>query len=160
MFEKFGEFDSAEELNRKAMELLQDQDFDGVKALAKENGLDEEDAMDFMNGCMGELASVQTAAVGKLEMEAKEIKLEEIMEDWFDFINKQVMEDEEFAKAVRREGKSLVGCIGELLKWSYKNCYTVEKSICSAAGINQQVRMGIPGNMRARVIIREYYLEG
>lgn len=159
MFEKFGEFDSAEAINDMARILLEDGDHEGVITLAKENGIDEEDAKDFIAGDIEALTTVQLAAVGKLAIEHEDIKPEEIMEDWFDYISKLVLEDEEFAIAVRKKGKSLVGCFGALLKWSWKAKYTVNAKICEAAGVNGRVQMGIPGNMRARVIIREYYLE-
>ena len=44
MFEKFGEFDSYEEINRAAEAQKAEGDTEAILALAKENGLDEEDA--------------------------------------------------------------------------------------------------------------------
>ena len=46
MFDKFGEFDSAEEINKAAAGL----DETELKKLAEENGLDEDDAMDYCGG--------------------------------------------------------------------------------------------------------------
>ena len=46
MFDKFGEFDSAEEINRAAAAQLKEGDLDAVKTIAEENGLDPEDAED------------------------------------------------------------------------------------------------------------------
>ena len=47
MFEKFGEFNSAEELNKKAAELKTAGELGKLKDLAIENGLDPEDAEDY-----------------------------------------------------------------------------------------------------------------
>lgn len=50
MFDKFGEFDSAEEINRAAAAQLKEGDLDAIKTIAEENGLDPEDAEDFCTG--------------------------------------------------------------------------------------------------------------
>lgn len=64
MFDKFGEFDSAEEINKAAAGL----DETELKKLAEENGLDEDDAMDYCGGLIKELATPMTAALGKLKV--------------------------------------------------------------------------------------------
>ena len=48
MFEKFGEFDSAEELNRAAAAQFKEGDTEAILTIAKENGIDEEDARDYI----------------------------------------------------------------------------------------------------------------
>ena len=52
MFDKFGEFDSAEEINRAAAAQLKEGDLDAVKTIAEENGLDSEDAEDYCTGAI------------------------------------------------------------------------------------------------------------
>ena len=47
MFDKFGEFDSYEEINRAAKAQLEEGDLEAIKTIAEENGLDPEDAEDF-----------------------------------------------------------------------------------------------------------------
>lgn len=54
MFEKFGEFDSYEEINRAAKAQLEEGDLEAIKTIAEENGLDPEDAEDFCTGAMPE----------------------------------------------------------------------------------------------------------
>ena len=49
LFPKFGEFDSYEEINRAAEAQLKEGDKEAIKLLAKENGLDEMDAEDYMS---------------------------------------------------------------------------------------------------------------
>ncbi len=73
MFDKFGEFDGAEELNKAAKGLKDEGDFDSLYALAEENGIDKEDAEDYVAGDMEELANPAMAAMGRLEVERREI---------------------------------------------------------------------------------------
>lgn len=157
MFDKFGEFDSCEELNMAAEGLKVEGDIENLIKLAIENGLDEADAQDYVDG-VTPLSTPITAALGKLSVETKDLKPSEIVSDWIDYINSEVMDDPDFARAVRRKGKSLIGCIGALLKWSYRNKYEVDDRIIKASGISASgVEMGIPGMATAKTIIRGYY---
>lgn len=159
MFEKFGEFDSAEEINRAAAAQLAEGDTEAIYALAKENGIDVEDVDDFIDGISTELVNPLMAAIGKLTVEAEELKPAEIMEDWLTYIKGQCMNDVAAAAAVRKKGKSLRGCIAALLKWSFANAKDVDKDIIKTAGISApRVTLGIPGMGRARKIITEYYM--
>ena len=158
MFEKFGEFDSAEELNMCAEGLRNEGDEESLIALAEENGIDGEDAEDFMTGDLDKLATPLMAALGKIEVECKELKPKQIMVDWIEYIKIQCTESEEMAAAIRKKGKSIKGCIAELLKWSFKNQVDIDGDILKAAGVNaNRVTLGIPGMGEAKKIIREYY---
>ena len=75
MFEKFGEFDSAEEINRAAKAQLKEGDKEAIEGIAMENGLDQEDVEDFCTGTIEELTTPVLAALGKLDVEAKELGL-------------------------------------------------------------------------------------
>ena len=159
MFDKYGEFDSVEEINEAVKAQLEEGDLDAIMEIALENGIDKEDAEDFIDGVIPELATPLMAALGKLEIEAKELKLYEIMEDWFSYIKITCQENESMARAVRKKGKNLKGCIAELLKWSFKNQHPVEKEILKAAGVSAgKCTLGIPGMGRAKKIITEYYM--
>lgn len=163
MFDKFGEFDSCEELNAAAAGLLAEQNEEGRQGiidLAEENGIDKEDAADYIDGMVSELANPLMAAYGKLDVEAKALQPYEIMEDWLQYIRVRCEESGEMAAAVRKKGKSLKGCIGALLKWSFNNQHEVDKDIVKAAGVNARCTLGIPGMGRAKKIITEYYLGG
>ena len=63
MFDKFGEFDSCEELNRAAAAQLKEGDDQALVALALENGIDEEDVKDYIDGEVQELATPLMAAL-------------------------------------------------------------------------------------------------
>lgn len=158
MYEKFGEFDSAAEINRAAAAQRAEGDDEAILAIAEENGIDKEDALDYINGDVGELASPLMAAYGKLEVERKVLEPYEIMEDWLQYIRIRCAEDPRMALAVRRKGKSLKGCIAAILEWSMKHQRPVDKEILKAVGITYRVTLGIPGMGRVKQIITEYYL--
>lgn len=159
MFEKFGEFDSVEELNRAAAGQKEQGDLEALISLAIENGLDKEDAEEYMDDMISELASPLTAALGKINVECEELKPKEIMEDWVGYIKVQCMENLEVAIRVRSKDKSLKQCIAELLKWSFQNAYSIPMDITKAADIKgANVKLGIPGMGRAKKIIDEYYM--
>lgn len=177
MFGKFGEFNSAEEINRKAEELFNMQDLDGIRALAAENGIPHEYAQAYCEGDLPELCDRLTAAVGKLEVEEQEIVMVGVMEDWLNYIQAQCMESEEMAAAVRHKGRNLKDCLGKILLWSLMNQKEVDKAVLAAAekqikeqkialnkyGIEPRwlkyTRIGIPNMSTARQLIREYYLQ-
>ena len=157
MFDKFGEFDSADEMNRAAAAQRKEGDNEAILAIAEENGIDKEDAMDFIDGCVAAFVTPLMAAYGKLDIEAKELNPYEIMEDWLQYIKLRCAEEPEMAVAVRQKGKSLKGCIAALLEWSMKNQRPVDSEILKAVRINYKVTLGIPGMGRAKKIITEYY---
>lgn len=160
MFDKFGKFNGVEELNEKAAELMVAKDYESIKELAKENGIDIEDAEDYIDGVIDVLATPITAAFGKLNIESAELQPYEIMNDWISYIKITCQENKDMAEAVRRSDKSLKGCIAELLKWSFKNAKPVDGEILKACNINFKVTLGIPGIGTAKKIIKEYYLGG
>lgn len=159
MFDKFGEFDSAEEINETAAGLLEEGDLEGLREMAKENGFDEDDVQDYIEGIYPELANAYTAAWNKLEVEMKELKVCEIMEDWVEYIRIKMEEEEEMQRAIRKKGKSLQGCIAALLKWSWEHQNPVNKEVLKEAGVKDpRVTLGIPGMGTAKKVITKYYL--
>lgn len=177
MFDVYGEFDSAEEINARADELLNAGVRQGVIDLARENGIPEEMAQMYLDGESPILCDISTAAIGKIEMERQETVLEGVLEDWISYIEAQAMEDDEVACAVRSKKKSLNGCIAELLLASLRNQKQVDKAILAIVekrvkeekidlkketGMDprwlQHTRVGFPGMGAAKRMIRKYYL--
>ena len=159
MFEQFGEFDSAEEMNECAAGLKREGDRESLYAMARENGLEDEDVDDYADGYVEQLVNPLMAALGKIEVEEKELKPEHIMTDWVTYIKTKCAQDENVARAVRKKGKSIKGCIAEVLKYSFKIRKPVDADIVKAAGIsNGRVDLGIPGMLEVREIIDTYYL--
>ncbi len=161
MFDRFGEFNSAEEINEIAVNLRKEGDYESLRVLANENGIDADIQEVFIEGDMLYLCDDMTAAIGKIEVEAKAIDCAEIMEDWVEYIKAQCFEKPEVARAVRRKGKSLAGCIAALLEWSFNHQHTVDKKIMKAAGVTAgRCTLGIPGMATAKRIITDYYMGG
>ncbi|MFW5675792.1 MAG: hypothetical protein ACOCNL_05845 [Acetivibrio ethanolgignens] len=110
MFDKFGEFDSYEELNKAAEGLLKEGDLDSLRVLAAENGLDKEEVEDYIEGMIPELTTIYTAAFGRLAIEQKEIdKMKSLVERMplqviLDML-KGMATEESVAAAVVKKGK-------------------------------------------------------
>ena len=161
MFDKFGEFDSYEEINMAAEGFFNEGDFESLSEMAKENGIPEEYVQMYREGDIPFLCDALTAALGKIDIESEQLKPVEIMADWVEYLKGQCLDHEEIALAVRKKGKTLKGCIAELLKWSFGHQTPIDKEISKAAGVTaQRVTLGIPGFGQAKRIIREYYLGG
>lgn len=160
MFDMFGEFDSWEELNKAAAGQKEEGDINALKELAKENGICIEDVEDYLDGVTDTLCIPTTAAIGKIEIESKELKPFGIMKDWIEYITGLCYEEPKISLAVRKKQKSLKGCIGQLLKWGHDNMKELNSDIKKAAGFTGNVKLGMPGVLEARKIIKKYYLEG
>ncbi len=160
LYETFGEFDSAKELNMAAANQKKEGDKVALVALAKENGIDEDDATDFFEGNVPELCSELMAAEGKIRVEKEYLGLTEALEDYADWIVKECMEDKELCKAVRKKGKSLAGALGAVLKKAWEIKEDIHEDILKAAGIHATVKNGSPGMRTTTKLMREYYLGG
>lgn len=162
MFEQFGEMGSAAEINLLADNLRKEGDLESIKKLSAENGLDPDDAEDFIAGDIDELCNDLQAAIGKIELEAKELGLKELMADWVEWIKAEctVKTDDGyvFARNVRSKGKTLAGALGAILKKSWEIKWKIPEKIVKAAGVSgARVEFGIPGTATIRKIINEYY---
>ncbi len=169
MFDKFGEFDSAQEINEAAAAKLKEGDTEAVLAMAEENGIDREDAEDYIAaGGGGELATPLMAAVGKLKVESGDLEINGILEDWKDTVVEACIEDKDFCMAVRKKGKSLKCCMAELIKFAFENKERVSDKIVDATkvmhnGKLEQMRkplyLGVPNRAEVKKLIRGYYMK-
>lgn len=160
MHKSFGEFDSCEEINRAAAAQLEEGDTDAILAIAKENGIDEEDAQDYIDGIVPELCTPIMAALGKLKIEENELDPYGIMKDWITYIRIRCAEDESVAAGVMKKEHSLKGCIAALLVWSWKNAREVDADIRKLDGVSGRCSLGIPDMGTARKLITDYYAGG
>lgn len=161
MFETFGEFDSCEEINLTADGLKKEGDFDSLKKLAEENGIPLDEVYRYHEGETDKLCTPVTAALGKLEIESKELKPQQIENDWIEYIQQMILENEDFARNVRKKGKTIFKCEGEILKYAHDNMFKPHKEVLKAAGVEgQKVQLGMPGWAREKKIIKAYYLGG
>lgn len=166
MFDRFGEFNSAEEINTLASDLKDKGDNDSIYALSEENGIDRDIAEMFIGGELPYLCDGMTAAIGKLDIEAKDLKTEGILADWVDHIKTMCMQDADIAGNVRKKGKKLKECMAALIRFSFENKVQVSTQIVSITkvthnGKEEQMRaplyMGIPNKMQVKKIAGEYY---
>lgn len=118
MFDKFGEFDSFSEINELAENLLNEGDIESLKVVAKENGIQADFVDLYTNGEIPELCDKLTAALGKIDVEAAELKPKEIMEDWVEYLRGQCMENELFSQT----GPRMLHCFS-ILQWSHRHTY-------------------------------------
>ena len=167
MFKKYGEFDSAEEMNSMVAERLKEHDTKAILGIAEENGIDKEDAEDYIKGFLSEFVTPLMAARGKLEVESKDLEIKGILTDWRDMILKMCMDDQKMCAAVRRKGKSLKECMAALLAFSFDNKTQISDKIVNVTTITHNgkkvplkgpVYMGIPNRMETREMIKKYYL--
>lgn len=165
MFDKFGEFDSAEEINRVAAAQREEGDIEAIKLLAKENGIDEEDAVDFAEGVVEELTTTKMAAIGKLEVEAADLNITGVLMDWVNELKALCMKEEIFAVSVRRKGKELAGFIALTAETGYEHRAVVDKRIVEKAGKiksivgSHEFAIGIPNQAERKMLARKYYME-
>ena len=159
MEHKFGDFDSAEELNRAAAAQKAEGDLEALTALALENGLEKEDAEDYMNGDMNALATPFMAAYGKLKTEAKELEIGGVLGDWKDIVASLCEENEDMQAAVMRKSKSLKECMAQILRFSFENKVQVSDEIVKAARLTRPLYLGVPNKAEIRKIAMKYYLD-
>ena len=159
MCDKFGEFDSVEEMNRAAAAQFLEGDFEAIREMGKENGLDPEDVADYIDGYFDFLATAKDAAMGKLNLEMNEkFAATNTMADWTMQLITMIGKEDEVARAVRKKGKTLKGMYVHILKWSFKHQKEIDQEILKEAGITYRVSDGNPSMAQARQLIRAYYL--
>ena len=158
MYEIFGEFDSYEEINKKAAELKAAGNQHELRTLARENGLDEEDAQDFYSGAIEELTTPILAAMGKIEVEAKGIEIFGVFTDWKGEILSMCQQDADFAKEVRRKGKTLIECFAAVIEAESKKRKNVDKKITKLInGCPENLPMSTMTKKEQIEVIRRYY---
>ena len=160
MFEKFGEFNSYEEINKKAEELKAAGSEKELLSLCKENGIDEEDGKDFFSGDIEQLVNAKMAAMGKIKAEMADLKLKGVLSDWAGVIFQLMTDDPELAVDVRKKGKDLCGLMAKLLKSGFDSKDKLDDRIVKAAGLKPPIYLGIPSTAEVKKAIKEYYLGG
>lgn len=156
MFEKFGEFHSAAELNEAAAGFLEEGDRESIFALAQENGLDREDAEDYIEGMMGELASPSMAAAGRiavwrtsLSVPTKDFSEKMAGKVILDLLQTMIL-DPEIAEAVMQKSNGPEEIYGAIREEARKHASgTGQGRMAVACGTDRQLEG----------IIRTYFLE-
>ena len=157
---KFGPFKSADEINAKAAELLTAGDHEAIKELARETGIDEDDAADYIEGVQETFCNDLMAALGKIKVESEGLDIFGPFEIWRDYINDEICEDVVFfGSYVMDQDKTLVGAFAAVIKEESKSRKTIDKKICKAAGIPDNVQASTLNKKQQIAIIRKYYTE-
>lgn len=162
-------FKTVKELNDKAAELKSAGDLSELVKLAEENGLEKEDAEDYMDSDDPEdcLCNATMAAIGRLNMEEQDLHLESQMKDWKDFIVQMLTDypmnhpedGAALANAVFTPGKQLLDVLAAGLKMASKNRVTVDRRITKAAGLPESAgQIGMCGRDELKKIILDYYM--
>lgn len=123
LFAKYGEFDSVEELNRAAAGLLEEGDIDGLKELAKENGIDLFDVQDYIDEMSEELATPITAALGRMKVELEKLdgQIVNMCLFYSIFANALITESEEVARGIMKKGARLKGIYDAIYDYAKKH---------------------------------------
>lgn len=123
MYEIFGNFDSAEEINACAEGLKAEGDKENLLNLAKENGIPEVFVEEYIAGRADEFTDWMNAAMGKLEVEAAEYKNNQIpVEPIIDYLKAECVK-KSIAMAVRRRTKTVKDCMERI----EKNCRKIQQ---------------------------------
>lgn len=150
MFEKFGEFGSVEELNACAKGFKDEGDDKSLIALAIENGLEEDDALDYFEDAAECFATPQMAALGRLFVEEnsyEKVDIQEMMAiKTIMLMARGMIQDKEFAKAVMKKEKRVREIYQEMKETARKH----QKGGCGVAcGTDQQLKQ----------LIKAYYVD-
>ncbi len=146
MYDIFGNFDSVEEINACAAGLLAEQDHEHIRDLAKENGIPDFFADNLIEGQTEELTDWMNAAIGKLDIEGKEYKNNQIpVEPILDYL-RSICIEEQFARHVRRRTKSVKEC----MKRIENNCRDIQR----------KTNKHYVADMTVFHWARDYFLEG
>ena len=160
MEQKFGVFDTVEELNRAAAAQMAEGDNEALFALAAENGIGQEDVEDYLKGYADELATPLMAALGKLEMEAAELQLQSQLSDWKDQIASMCGESEELCRAVFRPDKELARVLASGIRHASLNRVRLPHRITELAQVPEGTAIGMTGRDELRRIVERYYIQG
>ena len=151
MFDKFGEFDSVEELNAAAEGLKAEGDTESIYVLAAENGIDKDDVEEYIDGYAPELASLYMAAAGRIAVQEEEHKKENDMIVMalkiITMTLKGMIQEDAVAKAVMKKGKRIKDVYDAMRKDASKNKSGNVGMVC---GTDEDLRQ----------IIRACFLEG
>lgn len=162
MFDKFGEFDSCEEINRVAEAQSKEGDIEALKELAIENGFDPMDAEDYFCGDLDSFCGIKDAALGKLKIEKEEMKLEREFVLLEEELEKECMTDSTVAAGVRRKGKRLAEYLAKVIDKGYEQAVTLPKEILQyvkavPSQYKDRMKTGMPDKATRKEIMRTYY---
>lgn len=164
MFDRFGEFDSWEEINRAADAQKAEGDLEALKVLAEENGFDPLDAEDFFHGCIDHFCGPLDAALGKIKVEAEEMQLKREFVLLKEELEAACVADSRIAIGVRKKEKNLATYLAKMIDKGYDQAITPPKAILDKvtavpAQYRHQMKTGMPDKSERKEIMQAYYGE-
>ena len=146
------------ELNLQAAMLKGKGDLEGVIRLAEANGLTVRTAERYLMGEEPTLTTQKELAIGRLLLESVDLDLRQsvVLTGILIMVNKAVREDPKLQEAVISNKRSLLGCVGHLLRLQSKAQNELPDEIAAVCGLT--AIQDIP-EWAAREAIKEYYLE-
>lgn len=163
MDNRFGKMDSAVELNQKAAALKMQGDKEALIALALENGLDKEDAEEYLDDEVPELATELQAAIGKLNAESKDLQLTGVLMDMVTELMDLCTTNGDLCRAVRRKEKDLAGYLAEVAEAGYESRCIVHKRIVERTRTiksivrKHELAIGMPDKQTRRKLALSYW---
>jgi len=170
MEKKFGIFNTVEELNRAAAAQKAEGDLEALIGLATENGLEKEDAEDYMDSNDPEdcLCNATMAAIAKLKLEEQDLHLESQLKDWKDFIVQMLTEypvdhadgdRDALGNAIFNPAKCLLDVLAAGMKLASEHRIKVDKRIIEKAGLPERAGdIGSIGRDEFKKIVLDYYM--
>ena len=163
MWERFGRFNSADEINRAAAAQKAEGDEEALVALAIENGFDREDAEDYMDGLTDRFCTTLSAALGRLRVEAEHLDLKNELAELYEELVSVLMDNghkEEIMWGIM--ARSLDGYLAKVIDKGYEKAVTPHREILDkVTAIPQQyksqMKTGMPSKADRRAIMIEYY---
>ena len=168
MWDRFGQFGSADEINRAAAAQKAEGDEEALVALALENGLDREDAEDYMDGATDKLCTQMGAALGKLRVEAEHLDLKNEFGELYEEIVTVLMSNDKrdlIKWGIMRKDRSLAGYLAKVIDKGYEKAVTphheiLDKVTAIPQQYRSQMKTGIPNRADRMAIMLEYYGTG
>lgn len=120
MYEKFGEFNSYDEINTIAENLKREKNSKDLYELAAENGIPEIDVILYWGNITDTFIDMHFAGINKIEMEKNDYLQEKHsinninVEEIANYLKIKCYKDADFARNVRKRGKNFADCIGSL----------------------------------------------
>lgn len=144
-------------LNQQAEHLREEGDLKELEKLCEANGIDKEDASDYMEGYISELFTPFILAAAKLKKERDAFKdLPTALSLYTDEII-NMAQDKEIAEGILKDNKNLAEALGAIVKQASKTRKAIPKEISKAAGIPENVPMGDVDKPTFEKLIKEYY---
>lgn len=147
-----------DQINLEAATLKSERNLEGVIKLAESVGLSEWHAEQYLMGNTPSLTTQKELALAKVCHESVDLDLRQsaVLTGILSIVNRTVRKDADLQKAVLSDKKSLLGCVGHLLRIISKAQNELPDEIAAVCGLT--AIQDIP-EWAAREAIKEYYLE-